>query len=502
MRFLQPLYPLAADEVEYVEGTLQPKRMSSIEVRLSSMRGVGSRQMALLKYRVESPDIVMLSNDDIQDCMCAIKVSLETDKLFYVAFRTVAEGCVPFILSAPLGESYSPSQLQPLLDAATVAAKMGIVLEVCEDVAMRIPELQNIYEKCRNLGHVVAVPYYDFNNEDKRELHGVIVGIRTHSFPVTANAWARIFHYCVNDSMHAIKVARHLGKMPHYDQQSLVPRNDSVQRVSDRNSGWDKGVRVLTRERFVEYFEKLPVATPEEWSHSFSKAILYLGFADPYPFHPKRLYKKLQATHDSAAVALTEETLKSATELTTTSISQTWLDTLQSVLGTVTTIIPDAEKTFFVSFDLWSKCRVSHNLPVPLSDEEARAIGLVAQWAGFFGEAIFDTAQDNRWVFGHLRGLTQCNVSIVAIPVYSWEVDKSEAPTLHGVFVALRHPNAPVPAHATRLAWTLSAQYLLSPLAAKQSQDSGVYSSSSIVDSYLFAGSQPPSPDSKKFFDY
>lgn len=508
MEFLEPLYPFVGEAQEYIDGSLQHRRWTSLEVRLGPVRFTSWRQLELVKHRVEKPEVTMLSNDDMQGCISGIHTSLEADKLFHVAFRNVQGGCEPFIMSAPVGGHFSEKQLKAIMAAAMASAKMGLMLEFCEDVVTRNPELHCIYEECRHLGLVVAVPFYEFNRENKRELHGVMVEIRKHVFPITESAWGRIFHYCISDGMYALRVARSLGKLPHYDPQPLATRSDGMQWGVDWMKGWDKGVRVLTRERFVEFMEGLKAAGSETCGAFLGKAIDCMGFADPYAFHPKRLYKKLQATHDKEAVALTEATQKSATELTTSAISQSWLDTLRNVLGSVTTVIPDAEKTFFVTFEYWSKYKVSHNLPEELSGEEARAIGLVAQWAGFFGEAIFDTAADNRCVFNHLRSLTKCDVSIAAIPVYSWEVDKSEAPTLHGVFVALRHPSAPVPTRSTQMAWTLAAQYLLSPLAAKHDQKAAAYSTTNIVDSYRWACAQPPSPDAHTysppppFFEY
>ncbi len=487
MRFLQPLFPdVSIEPPVYSDGVLQenhPPPLQSKAYQFSEL--LSESQADLYRDYVNKPDIKTLSNQQLQECVAIIASGMAAYQgLYHVAFRNTQNGCEPFMLSVPLFDHSTPQRLKTLMEAAVASAQMGLMLEFYEDIAQRHPELRPIYEKCKEIGDVVAAPYYEYSKErNQRELHGVFVWMRMDDVPFTDHAWSRLSSYLIV-GMKPFLAARDLGKVPPYDPQQLVPRND------DRK--WDDGVRIFRRDHVPEMVQKTEKA--DDWNSILSWAIYYLGFGDPHSLHPKRLYKKLQSTHDAAAMAMTSATQKISAALSTSVISQTWLDTLHHVFGGVTSVIPDTEKVFFVNLFEGFIFRIVHDSPEPLSDEENLAIGNVAQWAALFGEAVFDTAADNRKVFNHLRAVAKCDVPIVAIPVYSWEVGLKGTPSLHGVFVALRHPNAPAPVYSTQLAWALATQYLLSPLAVAAEEKRSLYSPVSIEDNMCWVYERPAFP--------
>lgn len=491
MRFPRPLYAdVSIEPPVYSNGVLQknfPPLLKSMGYQFT--QNLVMRQCEIFERLVNNPEIQQFSNDDLQRCISEVSRGMGSSfGIYHIAFRNTDDGCEPFILSVPYGQSLTSPQQKAIMAAAVFAAKLGVVVEFCPDVASHHPEMQSIYEGCRQLGCLVAAPHYEYSEEkDRCELHGVLVGVREDDdVPFTDHAWSRLASYVIV-GLHPFLAARKLGKTPHYDPQPVSPREGHLK--------WNDYIRVLSRENFTEVIEKI-VGTddPIGWHHTLLTAGDNLGFADPHSLHPKRLYTKLKNTHDISAMGLAETTQKTATELTTSVISQTWLDTLHAVLGGVTSVIPDAEKVFFATHIDGIRCDIQHNLSVPLSADEELAIGLVALWTATLGEAIFDTRTDNQFLFNHLRKLARCDLPIVAIPVYSWEVGQKGTPSLHGVFVALRHPNAPQPSYSTQLAWTLAAQYLLSPLAEAANRD-GLYFPRNVEDSHRLAYARPAFPE-------
>ncbi|MBI2344367.1 MAG: hypothetical protein HYV02_08565 [Deltaproteobacteria bacterium] len=55
-------------------------------------------------------------------------------------------------------------------------------------------------------------------------------------------------------------------------------------------------------------------------------------------------------------------------------------------------------------------------------------------------------------------------VGVAVIPVYAWRYPTS-TPAFHGVFIALRHPDAPPPTTAEWLHWQFFCQAMHTPLA-------------------------------------
>lgn len=422
-----------------------------------------------------------LDDNFVGSCLYSVMAAADANDFFFIVFQNEADGPAPLFLYTPYREErFTEKDLKCIKDAAIRCAELGMIIELCPEIVTKHPSLRNICDGLSHFGSIVLIPYYHTsgpNNEN--ELHGVFVGIRRNKsiVPLTEHAWARL-NTIMSQSLLIFQEARDRGKIVHYDPQPLVDRHDSVKMLDM--------VRVLTRENFLEY-----VGTE---SDRLDTATRWLGFADPYTMHPKRLYKKLVAANDTEAINLTEETQKTATTLTSAALSQSCVDALHAVFGGITTVIPDAEQVYFVTTHQDFEMKIIHEQAHPLTPEEEKALIMVAQVTAVTGEAIFDTSEDKRLLFERLRKMIQQDVPIVAIPVYAWEVNKTGTPLLHGVFVAIRRRQAAEPTVAMRLAWTLAAQYLLSPLAAAHEKEPDAYKAVSIEQRIRFAYQFPAFP--------
>lgn len=311
------------------------------------------------------------------------------------------------------------------------------------------------------LGHLVAIPVYDFDS-NPIVLHGVFVIVKfCDTYPLKERDWLEALYHAATGLRHLF-AAHAADRVQRYDSISIQSRNPN-----DRASWRDHVRPFLTREQAVVRVEEMARAgkTPKEMSGFLADAAWQLGSPDPYHLNPKRLFHAIEkAMNSGQLLAMTQSALQTSANLSSSVMSQTWVDTLHGVFGGLGAIIPDTEMVFFLASGKWRDFTLAHDLPENPSPAGELALQLVAQWAALTGQAVHDMPQDNRAVFQNLRQVLGMDVPVVAIPVYAWEVGHKNDPVLHGVFVAIRRANAPAPAPMVMTTWTLSAQYLLSPL--------------------------------------
>lgn len=365
----------------------------------------------------------------------------------FVAFRNVGNAVESFVLLRDRYKPLTPDEEKWLCAVALDCATSGLP-KVVEG---------GLFHK------VILVPQYDYDAKPL-QLHGVIALIhREVENVVVASAWQHGLYEAAT-GFKRLHMAQMNNKVGPYDPQDVTERGPN-----DLKSWKDAVPWFLTRDQVDEKLGQMIAQgkPPEDWHEFLANAFYDLGYPDPSPLHPKRLYRKLEkAANSKPLLDLTENAQHTATHLSTSVISQTWLDTLQTVLSGMSTIIPDAAQVIFMGYGGYGGFKASHDLPHELDANEACALELVAQWTNIHGQPIHDTPQDNRAVFRHLRRILETDAAIVAIPVYAWRaLVHIDWPELHGVFVAIRRPGAPIPDPMTFTAWTLAAQYFLSPLA-------------------------------------
>ncbi len=336
------------------------------------------------------------------------------------------------------------NQMQDMAFVARAAAEGGVPLE-----------------NKTKFGHVIAIPEYDWSKNPVM-LNGVIAVLKADDvLPVKERDWLEAL-YKATLHTELLHRARDKGFTRSHYPQPTVPRDPNIV------STWRSVVsKFLTREEALAHAEELGLWSPEGMSDFLADAAWQLGAPDPSDLHPKRLYRKLEKAVDSGKLlALTQSALQTATNLTSSAMSQTWVNTLKNVFGGVTMVIPDAELVFFLASGYWRDFKLAHDLPSSPDPKEAQALQLVAQWTALSGKPVHGTPKDKRSIFQNLRKVMGVDAPIVAIPVFAWEVGKVEDPNLHGVFVAIRNKDAQDPPPMMMVAWTLAAQYFLSPLSA------------------------------------
>ncbi len=311
------------------------------------------------------------------------------------------------------------------------------------------------------LGHLVAIPVYDFD-ADPVVIHGVFVIVKFHgTFPLKERDWLEALYYAATGMRHlfAAQAAHRVQRYKPVPVRSRKP--------DDKTSWRDKVRPFLTQELAVARVEKMVQEgrDPKEISGFLADAAWQLGSPDPSHLNPKRLFHTIEkAMNSSQLLAMTQSALQTSTNLSSSVMSQTWVDTLHGVFSGLGAIIPDTEMVFFLASGKWRDFTLTHDLPENPSPDGELALQIIAQWAALTGQAVYDMPQDRRAVFQNLRRVLGVDVPIVAIPVYAWRVNREDDPALHGIFIAIRRMKAPAPVPMVMTTWTLAAQYFLSPL--------------------------------------
>lgn len=419
------------------QGSLEPERFKDYCDRCVDQTGPG-----------------ILSDGTLWMALSEVQSALHGLEVYYFGFEKNDNGGLvmrPIVLDPVITPTFE--QIQDMAFVARAAAEGGLPLE----------------DKSK-FGHIIVIPEYDWSKNPVM-LNGVIAVLKADDvLPVKERDWLEALY---NASLHTelLHRARDKGLTRRHYPQPTVPRDPNIVGT------WRSIVsKFLTREAALACAEELAAGlwSPEGMSEFLADAAWQLGAPDPSKLHPKRLFQKLEKAAESGKLlAMTQSALQTATNLTSAAMSQTWVNTLKNVFGGMTMVIPDAELVFFLASGHWRDFKLAHDLPSLPDPKEAQALQLIAQWTALAGKPVHDGPKDKRAIFQNLRKVMGVDAPIVAIPVFAWEVGKVEDPNLHGVFIAIRNKEAQDPPPMVMVAWTLAAQYFLSPLSA--AKDAGLF---------------------------
>lgn len=361
-------------------------------------------------------------------------------------------------------------------DTARIAIETGGPVEftACSRYSGDIPQR---VQKVMGGKVLTVIPVYTQHNKVGRE--NCVLGAVGFARPLAAHAftetqWMQFF--CMIFEELGWPVLQALLNYPCKPKFFLIP--DDAPTVM---GSWQEGVRCISRESLDRAANESGIQTLDDALTWLEGVTASCGFSDPPRMQPSALLHSIeQSISRDKATEVSRTASDTAKEISKTASVASWDETAEAILGNMGAIFEQTPAVYFAMANHGQGeaekspdgFHIIHARETPSpSDEENKALQVMAYWIGLTGEPQYLSPEENcNLILQLLRRSTTQELPVFAVPVYGWPrpTDIGPATTsytgLHGVFIGFRRSDAKNPSLASFLTWVYTAQHMLSPI--------------------------------------